>query len=131
MAESRRKRKRTPRLVDSVAPRKRHPAVRIAGWLFALGLVALIAGAAFVAGCFLYYGSDPDLPGLKTVADYHPRVTTRVLDRDGELLGEIFEERRTVVPRARIAEVMVHAIVDAEDAQFFEHKGLNYWGMLR
>ena len=26
---------------------------------------------------------------------------------------------------------MIHAIVDAEDAQFYEHGGLSYWGMLR
>ena len=69
MAESRlRKRKRTPRLVDSVAPRKRSRAMRVAGWLFALGLVGFICGAAFVAGCFLYYGSDPDLPSIKSPA---------------------------------------------------------------
>ena len=132
MAESRiRKRKKTPRLVDSVAQRKRSTATRVVGWLFFLGLVGLVCGAAVVSGLFLYYGSDPDLPSIKNIGDYHPKVVSRVLDRDGESLGEIYEERRTVVARARIPEAMIHAIVDAEDAQFFEHKGLNYWGMLR
>jgi penicillin-binding protein 1A len=68
---------------------------------------------------------------MSHIGDYHPKVVTRVVDRDGELVGEIFDERRTVVPRDRISAHMIHAIVDAEDAQFYEHKGLNYMGMLR
>ena len=131
MADSRmRKRKKTPRLVDSVAPRNSF-ARRAFGWLVMLGLLGAAAGVAGVAGLFLYYGSDPDLPRIDHITDYRPRVVSRVVDRDGELLGEIFEERRTLVPFARISPFMQHAIVDAEDAQFFEHKGLNYWGMLR
>src|SRR5262249_43473992 len=56
---------------------------------------------------------------------------TRVLASDGQLIGELFEERRTVVPRDRIPRVVINAFVDAEDAQFFEHHGLNYMGMVR
>src|SRR5437763_8792823 len=50
---------------------------------------------------------------------------------DGELVGEVYEERRTVVTRDKIPPVMIHAIVDAEDAQFYEHGGLSYVGMAR
>ena len=53
------------------------------------------------------------------------------MSADGELIGEIYEERRTVVPRDKIPPVMIHAIVDAEDAQFYEHGGISYWGILR
>ena len=97
------------------------------GVFFLLGL----AGAGAVAGLLVYYGLDPDLPKFHNLADYQPKVVTRVVDRNGELLGEIYEERRTVVAREKIPPVMIHAIIDAEDAQFYEHKGLNYVGMLR
>jgi penicillin-binding protein 1A len=36
-----------------------------------------------------------------------------------------------VVPREKIPPVMIHAIVDAEDAQFYEHGGISYWGIVR
>jgi penicillin-binding protein 1A len=90
-------------------------------------------GAAVFAGAALYllFGSDRDLPRINRAADYHPKVTTKILSSDGELIGELFEERRTVVPRAQIPSVMIHALVDAEDAQYFEHHGLSYWGILR
>src|SRR5262249_14190343 len=80
---------------------------------------------------FVVYGSDPDLPRIDHVADYHPKVVTKILSADGELIGELFEERRTVVPHEQIPPVMIHAIVDAEDAEFYRHSGLSYWGMAR
>ena len=97
-------------------------------------LLLLLLGCLAVSGVaalFLYYSSDPSLPTIDKIADYRPKVTTRVLASDGQLIGEIFEERRTVIPRERIPRVIVDAFVDAEDAQFFEHHGLNYIGMFR
>lgn len=92
---------------------------------------AVLLGGLGLGGIFLYYGLDPELPRLSSIGDYHPKVVTRVLARDGQLIGEIFEERRTVVPREKIPAAMIHALVDAEDAQFYEHKGLDYSGMVR
>src|SRR5579883_2323652 len=122
--------RKAPRLADSVAPRRKGGFHWIR-WLLALALVGGAFGAAAVGAVFLYYGSDPDLPRLGHVGEYHPKVTTRVVDRDGNLIGEIFDERRTLVPREKISPHMIHAIVDAEDAEFYQHKGLNYSGMLR
>ncbi len=114
-----------------VAKKSRGGVWSVVKWLLFLS----IAGAAMAAGAvlliFLVYGSDPDLPRLDRVADYKPKVVTKILSADGELIGEIFDERRTVVPREKIPAVMIHAIVDAEDAQFYEHSGLSYIGLLR
>lgn len=111
-----------------MAKRRRRPWLR---WLVFAGLAGAVLGGMTVTGLFLYYASDPDLPRIANVSDYHPKVVTKVMSADGELIGEIFEERRTLVPRDKIPAVMIHAIVDAEDAQFYEHEGLSYWGMLR
>ena len=104
---------------------------RVVKLLLIAGVVLGIAGAAVVAGLVWHYTSDPSLPTIDRVSDYHPKVVTRVLAADGQLIGELYEERRTVIPRERIPRVLINAFVDAEDAQFFEHKGLNYMGMVR
>jgi penicillin-binding protein 1A len=107
------------------------PKRRWVRWLVLLSLAGVaLVGAAGIA-LFVILGSDPDLPRIDHVADYHPKVVTKIVSSDGELIGEIYEERRTVVPREKIPEVMKHAIVDAEDASFYEHSGLSYWGMTR
>jgi penicillin-binding protein 1A len=95
------------------------------------GLGVLVLGIAAGAATFLLYASDPELPRIGSVADYRPKVVTKVFARGGELIGEIYEERRTLVSRADIPDVMIHALVDAEDAEFYQHHGLSYWGMLR
>lgn len=104
---------------------------RIARTVLLLGMLAGFLGVAAVAALFLYYTSDPSLPTIDKTGDYHPKVVTRVLASDGQLIGEIFEERRTVIPRERLPRLVINAFVDAEDAQFFEHGGINYMGMVR
>ena len=70
---------------------------------FVLGFVA-VAGAA---GVFIYYTSDKSLPTIDKISDYHPKLVTRVLASDGQLIGEIFEERRTVLPKDRLPRLLL------------------------
>src|SRR3990172_3474485 len=95
------------------------------------GLALAAAGAAVVAIAFWRYGADPRLPRIGALRDYHPRQVTRILSADGKLIGEIFEERRTYVPLERVSPNMVQAIIDAEDADFRTHEGLDFLGMVR
>ncbi|HTA89322.1 MAG TPA: PBP1A family penicillin-binding protein [Polyangiaceae bacterium] len=71
----------------------------------------------------------PDVHDLR--AHYQPPQVTRVLARDGTVLASLFVERRTVIPFAEIPSHAKLAFLAAEDAQFYEHQGLNYFGMLR
>lgn len=77
----------------------------------------------------LYYGAE--LPETAELRDYRPPQTTRITARDGTVLAESHIERRTVVSIDAISEEMKHAIVAAEDANFYQHEGLDYFGILR
>ena len=100
-------------------------------WIAFLLLLPVVAGAAGLFGIFYYYGRDPSLPSLRGISDYHPEQITKVLDRDGKVIGEIGSTHRTVVPYAKIPKVMIHALLAAEDADYFEHEGVDYKGMVR
>ena len=100
-------------------------------WTVVLGLAGGAVGAIIVAAMFGIYGSDPNLPEINTLSDYHPLQVSRVLSSDGQVIGEIYEERRTYVPFEDLPPALVQAFVAAEDANFFEHKGIDYMGMLR
>ena len=71
----------------------------------------------------------PDVHDLR--AHYQPSQVTRVLARDGTVLASLFVERRTVIPFIDVPSHAKLAFLAAEDAQFYEHQGLNYFGMLR
>jgi penicillin-binding protein 1A len=105
--------------------------LKVLKWGTILALVVGALGAATLAGMFWIYGSDKSLPKIAQLSDYRPKQVTRIYAADGRLIGEIFEERRTVVTLDRIAPDMINAIVDSEDAAFFEHGGLDFSGMLR
>lgn len=111
-------------------PRKRALLARLVLVSLVL-LVPLLAVALAMAGLFYYYGSDPNLPSLSGIGDYRPPQITKVLDRDGNVIGEIGTIHRTVVPYAKIPKVMVQALLAAEDAEYFEHEGIDYKGMVR
>lgn len=96
-----------------------------------LSLCAGFLGVSAVAGLFLYYTRGESLPTIDKISEYHPKVVTRVLASDGQLIGELFEERRTVVPIDRIPRHVINAFIAAEDAHFFEHPGVNFWAMVR
>jgi penicillin-binding protein 1A len=101
-------------------------------WLRRLGwflLTSFVLGVAALAAVFWHYGKD--LPDVSVLRHHEPPQVTRVLDRNGELIDEIFTERRTVVPMERVPRVLVLAVLAAEDADFYRHEGLDYPGIAR
>jgi len=127
-----RRQRRTSRFVGSKPPRSNKQLVLAALKWTAIGGLALFAiGAATVALLFWVWGSDPNLPNIEKLSDYHPSQVSRVRSADGAIIGEIYTERRTYVPYEQIPKVVINALVSAEDADFFEHEGIDYLGMVR
>jgi penicillin-binding protein 1A len=91
------------------------------------GLLAV--GAVFAL--FTYYGSDSSLPSIESLENYRPKQVTRISDRRGVVIGELGSEKRTFVPYAQIPMNLVNAVVSAEDADYWNHAGLDYRGVLR
>ncbi|MCA9529510.1 MAG: PBP1A family penicillin-binding protein, partial [Myxococcales bacterium] len=94
----------------------------------AVAIVGLL-GLAAAVGVLWYYGRD--LPSIEALQAYNPPQTTRIVDREGRVLGEVFQQRRTVVPMDRIPRVLVLSVLAAEDADFYRHEGLDYKGIAR
>ncbi len=91
--------------------------------------IALVAGALLVLGAYAFFSRD--LPSVSALRDYKPPQTTRVYDRNKKVIGEIFAERRTVIPMSKVPRHMVLSVLAAEDADFYEHEGLDYTGIMR
>ncbi|MFW2389415.1 MAG: penicillin-binding protein 1A [Polyangiales bacterium] len=90
---------------------------------------ALVLGALLALGTYAYFSRD--LPSVSALRDYKPPQTTRVYDRNRKVIGEIFAERRTVIPMSQVPRNVVLSVLAAEDADFYEHEGLDYRGILR
>ena len=86
------------------------------------------AGAAVVAGYYHFSGGLPEIPAVER---YRPPIVTEMISADGQIAGEFFEERRKVIPFARIPDRVVQAFIASEDQNFFDHSGVDWFGTLR
>ncbi|WP_136524030.1 penicillin-binding protein 1A [Geomonas ferrireducens] len=71
------------------------------------------------------------LPKVDRLADYRPPILSQVFGQDGTLVGEFYLERRTVVPVDKMPKRLIQAFVAAEDSNFYQHKGIDYIGVMR
>ncbi|MBW1808530.1 MAG: PBP1A family penicillin-binding protein [Deltaproteobacteria bacterium] len=105
---------------------------RLRRWLFRILIIGgclFILGIATIAGILWYHSSS--LPSFDSLADYNPPQVTRMYDRNGRVIAELYEEKRTVVTFDRIPLHVRKAFLAAEDADFYSHPGLDFMGMLR
>ena len=83
-------------------------------------------------GVFIYGGyTFLSLPNIKHIEDYQPPLVTVVYADDGQILGEFYIERRYFTPLEQMPHYLINAFIAAEDERFYEHKGLDWLGMLR
>lgn len=80
---------------------------------------------------YLFQHFNHDLPKLDSLKDYNPPVVSEVFADDGTKIGEFWTERRIVLGPTEIPKLVEQAIVSAEDDRFFEHSGIDYWGIIR
>jgi penicillin-binding protein 1A len=96
-----------------------------------LALLAVSAVGAAAGALAIYVLLIRDLPDFHSLDDYRPPVVSEVLDRNGELIGEFYTQKRRLVPIDEIPRHVQLAFVAAEDGSFFEHKGIDYVSILR
>ncbi len=82
-----------------------------------------IATLGLVSGVLFAY--SPDLSIISELDDYTPGTITRIHARDDRVIGEYATERRVILTYDEIPEVLRHAIIAAEDGEFFSHVGFN------
>lgn len=103
--------------------------LRIFGYLFGIGAVLFLVVATGVA----WFVSDlaSDLPDYDVLAKYEPPVTTRIHAADGQLVAEYARERRLYLPIQAVPDRVKAAFLSAEDKNFYDHSGLDYYGIAR
>ncbi|HBF13452.1 MAG TPA: penicillin-binding protein [Deltaproteobacteria bacterium] len=80
-------------------------------------------------GLIAYYRND--LPKLDTLQDYNPPVVSEVYDKNESKIGEFWTEKRILLKPEELPKVAIQAVVAGEDDRFYDHKGIDYWGIAR
>lgn len=99
--------------------------VSLASAFAALGVAVV---AVFVGAYFYVEPSLPEASGLRNI---EIQIPLTVYSRDGRLMAQFGEQKRTPVDFGQIPELVVDAFLAAEDDTFFEHPGIDYTGIAR
>ena len=95
--------------------------------IIALILTAIVTG---IAGGTLY-SFYTELPAIERLEKFRPSLVTKVYDRNEELIGEFFIEKRSLVTYEELPEDFVNALLSVEDKRFWNHFGIDLIGFSR
>ncbi len=105
---------------------------RLSSALRVLGAVVLVTGLlACIGVAGLYWYLAPKLPPIDSLKDVQLQEPLRVYSRDGRLIAEFGEKRRTPLEFDQIPGLMVKAVLAAEDERFYQHPGVDWQGLTR
>lgn len=121
---SRRSRLRRTKKTSVVSIALRVGAVLLGGVLI-LTVVGVASATALVKSWL------KDLPDYQSKSAFEVAQATRIYSADGKLLARLYLENREVVPISAISTSLVEGIVSIEDERFYQHKGVDLYGLAR
>ncbi len=111
---------------------KGHRLIYLRPWFLGLAFLVIAggSGAAWVYfNYFLRYERKAEEFDLSKVGDLESASV--VYDRHGKVFGRIFVQNRQQVSLDQISRNLIDAVVSAEDNRFYEHGGIDFFGMFR
>ncbi len=79
----------------------------------------------------LYLHLSTKLPTVETLREVNLQTPLRIYSQNLQLIGEFGDKRRTPISSDDIPEAFVHALLSAEDDEFYSHGGVDIKGLIR
>jgi penicillin-binding protein 1A len=100
-------------------------------WRKGLWALVSLSFLFLVLASILYIYLQSQLPNVESLKTVQLQVPLRIYTRDGLLMQEYGEKRRIPVNYEDIPPTLVHAVLATEDQRFFEHPGVDIFGLGR
>lgn len=99
--------------------------------VFSSLLFVLIVGGSLL-GFLVFTVYSKDLPSPNRLVERDIPLSTKILDRNGELLYDVYgEQNRTLTKLEELPPYLINATLATEDADFYLHRGFDWTGILR
>jgi penicillin-binding protein 1A len=95
-------------------------------WSVTILLIVALGAAAGIFAGFLR-----DLPSLDGLEGFQPSIVTTLYSDQDEPFASFYEQRRILIPFAKIPTQLKQAVLAVEDSQFYEHHGLSPRAIVR
>jgi penicillin-binding protein 1A len=101
-------------------------AIQIGFWV---SFTLLLVSAATVG--YVFFTVIPRLPSIEAIRQMELTIPLRVYTIDGHLIAEFGDQRRNPVPIEETPDLLIKAVLSAEDDRFFQHHGVDFGGVIR
>jgi len=111
---------------------------RARAWLRARPRLVRRVGFGALAGSTLFGGIAigswtavcRDCPSVARIYVWEPKSATQILDRDGKLVAQLFQERRTPIDLSTLPPYIPQAFIAIEDKRFYRHNGFDLFSLV-
>ena len=83
----------------------------------------------FFYNAYKYYSKN--LPNIHEIINYKPKTITKIYDKNNNLIGLFFDEKREFRNINKIPSTLINAFISAEDKNFFSHRGYDPIGYFK
>ena len=106
-------------------PKKKNILFTITKWLFIFG----VWGVLLVGGVVLWYAKD--LPDITQSATFERKTSIIVKAEDGTVLARYGEQKSKNIHVDDLPPHLIQAVLAIEDRRFYNHHGIDLWGISR
>jgi len=111
------------KLIKLIEIKKRLRKVKRKYWI-GLGIVGIGVGVLV----WLFWG----IPLPSKLGSSHVPISTKLFDRGGKLIYEIYADKRSSpITLPDVPKHVIDATIAIEDKNFYKHQGFDFWGMVR
>lgn len=99
-------------------------------WLPKIIIGGIVLGFVLFTAVIIYFFTQ--VPSPEQLQNRSVAAATKIYDRNGELLYDIFEDQnRTPIKLESVPDVVKKATIAIEDKDFYKHSGFDIWGIAR
>lgn len=117
----------------SVLPKnasQRKKLINLATVVATFALFSILAGVFLVTLLLAIFSRD--LPNPNRLLERSEELSTKIMDRNGEPIYEVYgDKHRVLVKLDSVAPSVLHATLAVEDSNFYSHQGISIKGLLR
>jgi len=91
----------------------------------ALIIILLLLAIVLGTGTGVLISSFEDTTDIASLEDFKPEIPSKIYDRNGILISEIFTVKREPITFEKLPKDLINALLAIEDDQFYSHRGIN------
>ena len=114
--------------------RSKHPRKKKAKKGFTFYIILAFLSSAFLlllSGALLFLYFSRQLPDYASLKERNLNAYSIVYSEDDEVVGKFLLDNRIPITYEKIPKPLIQAFLAAEDAEFFQHRGIDYKGIAR